>query len=123
MVARASSTPDCHGHSHTGSIWALPIMWTRISGTLPQDADSALDGAAHEGADDETLEGEEDDDGRNDRQHARGSKKLGRLRAVGALEIEDADRDGEERRPAKQDERNDELRPTEDGVEHERRGE
>ena len=39
IVASASSAPACQGHSHTGSIWALPIMWTRI-GT------SRIEGAA-----------------------------------------------------------------------------
>ena len=29
-VASASSAPACQGQSHTGSMWALAIMWTRM---------------------------------------------------------------------------------------------
>ena len=62
---------------------------------------SALHRAGHQRADDEALQDEEDDDRRHDREHARRGEDLGRGLVVGALEIEDADRDRQQARLAR----------------------
>src|SRR5215211_8960345 len=73
-VASASSTPACQDHSHTGSMWAFPIMWTITKRPTPGSSTLAfpdyrrrieralklsLDGSGREGADDEPLQDHE----------------------------------------------------------------
>src|SRR5215203_3406833 len=143
-VASASSTPACQDHSHTGSMWALPIMWTitkrpisyvclrlfllnyrRRLWPAPKDVlpGLALDGSGGQGADDEPLQDDEGGDGRQHGQHPSCCDHLGRGLGVVALEIEDADRDREQRGFTQEYVWHDELSPGEDRREHEHRGE
>src|SRR5829696_294358 len=143
-VASASSTPACQDHSHTGSMWALPIMWTitkrpisyvclrlfllnyrRRLWPAPKDVlpGLSLDGSGRQGADDEPLQDDEGGDGRQHGQHPARGDHLGRGLGVVALEIEDADRDREQRGFTQEYVRHNELSPGEDSREHEHRGE
>src|SRR5829696_6788047 len=143
-VASASSTPACQDHSHTGSMWALPIMWTitkrpisyvclrlfllnyrRRLWPAPKDVlpGLSLDGSGRQSADDEPLQDDEGGDGRQHGQHPARGDHLGRGLGVVALEIEDADRDREQRGFTQEYVRHDELSPGEDRREHEHRGE
>src|SRR5829696_5072334 len=142
-VASASSTPACQDHSHTGSMWALPIMWTitkrpisyvclrlfflnyrRRLWPAPKDVlpGLSLDGSGRQSADDEPLQDDEGGDGRQHGKHPARGDHLGRGLGVVALEIEDADRDREQRGFTQEYVRHDELSPGEDRREHERRG-
>src|SRR5215207_8276661 len=141
-VASASSTPACQDHSHTGSMWAFPIMWTITKRPIPpvclrllnyrrrtETARTdvlprlALDGPGCQSADDEPLQDDEGGDGRQHGQHPSRGDHLGRGLGVVALEIEDADGDREQRGFAEKYVRHDELSPGEDRREHEHRGE
>ena len=73
----------------------------------------ALQRALHERADDEALQDDEQQDRRQHGEHAARREDARRVRRVGALEVEDADRDRHVRGPGEQDERDDELRPRE----------
>src|SRR5918993_864419 len=143
-VASASSTPACQDHSHTGSMWAFPIMCTITKSPIPyvclrlffidyrcrpETASTevlpglALDGSGRQGADDEPLQDDEGGDGRQHGQHPSRGDHLGRGLGVVALEIEDTDRDREQRGFTQEYVRHDELSPGEDRREHKHRGE
>src|SRR5688572_24792506 len=140
-VASASSTPACQDHSHTGSMWAFPIMCTitkrpipyvclrffsyrRRLWPVPKDVlpRLSLDGSGRQGADDEPLQDDEGGDGRQHGQHPARGDHLGRGLGVVALEIEDAYRDREQRGFTQEYVRHDELSPGEDRREHKHRG-
>src|SRR5215203_412205 len=83
----------------------------------------ALDGSGREGADDEPLQDDEGGDGRQHSQYPSRGDYLGGGHGVIALEVEDADRDREQRGFAEEYVGHDELSPGEDRREHEDRGE
>ena len=86
----------CAGGRCVGRSVSVMCHPSPVQATVEAHRRSALHRAGHQRADDEALQHEEDDDRRDDGEDARRGEDLGRGLVVGALEVEDADRDRQE---------------------------